>query len=41
VVLATPRGDQALDYYDYGASIQITLPPCAGGFIAPATRRSC
>lgn len=41
VVLATPRGDQALDYYDYGASIQITLPPCAGSFIAPATRRSC
>jgi len=31
VVLATPRGDQALDYYDYGAAIQITLPPCAPG----------
>jgi hypothetical protein len=31
VVLATARGDQALDYYDYGAAIQITLPPCAPG----------
>jgi hypothetical protein len=31
VVLAMPRGDQALDYYDYGAPIQITLPPCAPG----------
>jgi hypothetical protein len=31
VVLATTRGDQALDYYDYGAAIQITLPPCAAG----------
>lgn len=31
VVLATPRGDQAIDYYDYGAAIQITLPPCASG----------
>lgn len=31
VVVATARGDQALDYYDYGAAIQITLPPCAPG----------
>lgn len=31
VVVATTRGDQALDYYDYGAAIQITLPPCAPG----------
>lgn len=30
VVLTTPRGDQALDYYDYGAPIAITLPPCGG-----------
>lgn len=29
-VVATPRGDQALEYYDYGAPIQITLPPCGG-----------
>ncbi len=29
VVVATSRGDQALDYYDYGAAIQITLPPCS------------
>ncbi|HKX19871.1 MAG TPA: hypothetical protein VJT33_17855 [bacterium] len=31
VAVATTRGDQALDYYDYGAAIQITLPPCAPG----------
>ena len=31
VVVATTRGDQSLDYYDYGAAIQITLPPCAPG----------
>lgn len=31
VVLGLPRGDQAIDYYDYGAAIQITLPPCAAG----------
>jgi hypothetical protein len=30
VVVTTPRGDQALDYYDYGAPIAITLPPCGG-----------
>jgi hypothetical protein len=31
IVLTTPRGDQAIDYYDYGAAVQITLPPCSDG----------
>lgn len=29
-VMETPGGEQTLDYYDYGAPIQITLPPCGG-----------
>lgn len=28
VVVATPRGDQAMDYYDYDAPIKFTLPAC-------------
>lgn len=27
-VVGASRGDQAVDFYDYGASIQIALPPC-------------
>ena len=30
VALAMPRGDQAMDYYDYGAPIEIMLPSCGG-----------
>jgi hypothetical protein len=30
IAVGTPRGEQAIDYYDYGAPIQITLPPCGG-----------
>lgn len=26
--VAMPGGDQAIEYYDYGAPIEITLPPC-------------
>jgi hypothetical protein len=28
-VVGASRGDQAVDFYDYGAAIQITLPPCS------------
>jgi len=27
-VVGASRGDQAIDFYDYGTPIQITLPPC-------------
>jgi hypothetical protein len=29
IVVATPRGDETMDYYDYGAPIQFNLPPCS------------
>lgn len=28
ITIATPGGDQTMDYYDYGAPIQFTLPAC-------------
>jgi hypothetical protein len=28
IAVATPRGDQTMDYYDYGAAIQFNLPAC-------------
>jgi hypothetical protein len=28
LVIATPGGDQTMDYYDYGAPTQFTLPAC-------------
>ena len=30
IVMAASVNEQAADYYDYGASINITLPPCGG-----------
>jgi hypothetical protein len=40
MIVATPGGDQAMDYYDYDALIKFTLPAC-GSARAPARRRSC
>jgi hypothetical protein len=28
IVVATPQGDESMDYYDYGAPIQFNLPAC-------------
>jgi outer membrane lipoprotein-sorting protein len=40
MIIATPAGEQTMDYYDYDARIKFTLPAC-GSARAPARRRSC
>jgi hypothetical protein len=40
MIVATPGGDQTMDYYDYDAPIKFAVPAC-GSARAPARRRSC